>query len=248
MSELPAPTPAAAPVSSLALQQISLFSGLPTATMDRIAAQCQWHRVAANAVVAERTSDRVYFLLTGEVMLSNFAANGRQVNFLRCSPGDYFGLISALDGQSRIAHCVASTDAVLASLSGRQFRDWLHEEPVLAERTVHMLVRMVRGLAGKLMDVSARSVPERLHAHLLRQAEKAGVEDNQARLRLPPQTELASFISTTREPVARELGRLTREGLLRKQGRLTIVTDVTRLRALVSPDPDAPGATRTPPP
>jgi hypothetical protein len=46
---------------------------------------------------------------------------------------------------------------------------------------------------------------------------------------------LASKISTNREQVTRELGALTRRGLLRKEGRQALlVTDVRALQALIA--------------
>ncbi|MDF2766026.1 MAG: Crp-like helix-turn-helix domain, partial [Rhodospirillales bacterium] len=45
--------------------------------------------------------------------------------------------------------------------------------------------------------------------------------------------EIASRISTHREAVTRELGRLEHEGILAKEGRTLRIRDVARLRRLV---------------
>ncbi|WP_373791250.1 helix-turn-helix domain-containing protein [Delftia acidovorans] len=52
---------------------------------------------------------------------------------------------------------------------------------------------------------------------------------------MPSHSVLASKISTNREQVTRELGALTRRGLLRKEGRQALlVTDVNALQALIA--------------
>jgi CRP/FNR family transcriptional regulator, cyclic AMP receptor protein len=79
------------------------------------------------------------------------------------------------------------------------------------------------------------SVTSRLHAELLRLARSNG-EATAAGIKLrvtPTHAEFAARISTHREAVTRELSRLQKLGMLAKEDRALVVTDVEGLRELI---------------
>ena len=79
---------------------------------------------------------------------------------------------------------------------------------------------MVRQASERIMDLSTLGANNRIHAELLRQAMTNLKPDNSAEIRpIPHHGEIASRVSTTRETVARVLGRLTEQGLIRRKGR-----------------------------
>jgi CRP-like cAMP-binding protein len=85
------------------------------------------------------------------------------------------------------------------------------------------------------MDLSALGANNRVHAELLRLARaNAKGDGNQARISpIPIHADIASRVSTTRETVARVMGDLTKEGLLRKDRNALVVPDLSALEALV---------------
>ncbi|HEY0201250.1 MAG TPA: Crp/Fnr family transcriptional regulator [Burkholderiaceae bacterium] len=223
--------------SSLALRHIALFQGLSEDRLEHIANDCDWHSIAARKPLFTRAqnSNDVYFLASGRVRVTTYSAQGRQVTFRDCEAGEHFGDLAALDGQPRSADVVTLEPSLLASLSPAAFRALLRAEPLVAERVVLYLTALVRQLSERVIDLSTLGVQNRLHAELLRLAIATGVQDNQARITpAPPHAALASQISTNREQVTRELGALTRCGLLRKEGRALVVTDVARLTSMVA--------------
>ncbi|MDM0023339.1 Crp/Fnr family transcriptional regulator [Variovorax saccharolyticus] len=223
--------------SSLGLQQIALLQGLPAERLDRLAQCCQWRSLPAGMPVllrSERKSD-VYFLVSGALRVTSYAANGRQVTFRDPQEGEHFGDISAIDGQPRSADVVTLKPSVVASLDREDFLALLRDEPVVAERVMRGLAALVRQLSDRVIDLSTLGVQNRVHAELLRLARLAGVDCNRARLEpVPTHAELASRIGTNREQVTRELNALRRDGLLAKEGKALLVPDVARLAALVA--------------
>ncbi|MDM0016789.1 Crp/Fnr family transcriptional regulator [Variovorax saccharolyticus] len=223
--------------SSLGLQQIALLQGLPAERLDRLAQCCQWRSLPAGMPVllrSERKSD-VYFLVSGALRVTSYAANGRQVTFRDPQEGEHFGDISAIDGQPRSADVVTLKPSVVASLDREDFLALLRDEPVVAERVMRGLAALVRQLSDRVIDLSTLGVQNRVHAELLRLARLAGVDFNRARLEpVPTHAELASRIGTNREQVTRELNALRRDGLLAKEGKALLVPDVARLAALVA--------------
>ncbi|SFD89909.1 Crp/Fnr family transcriptional regulator [Paracidovorax konjaci] len=231
--------PAPAARSSLALRCVPLFEGLDAARLDGIAQQCQWQQLPARRRLFSRAAagGDVYFVLSGRVRVTTYSANGRQVTFRDCGPGEPIGLLAALDGGARSADVVTLESTLVASLPPGDFRALMAAEPGVARRVVEGLCTLVRELSERVIDLSTLGVQNRLHAELLRLARAAGGADAGGRARIEPapaHAELASRISTNREQVTRELGALTRQGLLAKDGRAFVVTDLARLERMVA--------------
>ncbi len=225
--------------SSLALRRIDLFEGLGDACLDQIAAACDWRTVEARRPLFTRASDggEVYFLVAGRARITTYSANGREVAFRDCEAGEHFGDLSALDGQPRSADVVTLESSLVASMAPQAFLALLQREPMLAMRMMRNLTRLVRRLTERVIDLSTLGVHTRLHTELLGLARAAGVApDHSARIDpMPPHAALAGKISTNREQVTRELGALTRRGVLKKEGaHAVLVPDVRALEALVA--------------
>jgi len=234
--------PSPALPSSFALRRIALFDGLGDASLERIAADCEWRQIDARQPVFSRCSkgSEVFFLATGRVRITTYSPGGREVSFRDHEAGSHFGDLAAIDGQARSTDVLTLEPSLLASLAREDFLALLAREPAVAMRVMVDLAGLVRRLTDRVMELSTQGVPTRLHAELLRLAHAAGVApDNTARLDpAPSHAVLASKISTNREQITRELGALTRRGLLRKEGRqVLLVTDVGALQALIPPAP-----------
>lgn len=223
--------------STLALRRVALLDGLPDQRLDLLAQQCTWHSMAPHQALATRAEDRceVYFLVSGCVRVTTYSANGRQVTFRDCATGEHFGDIAAIDGLPRSADVVALESGVVACLAREDFLALLRDEPRVALRVMHGLASLVRQLSERVIDLSTLGVQHRLHVELLRLAQQAGTQDNRARLDPSPRhAALAGQISTNREQITRELNALLREGLLAKEAKALVITDVAGLAARVS--------------
>lgn len=223
--------------SSLALRRVALLDALSDDRLDRVAQACRWQSVEADQPLVLRAQDEgdVYFIVSGRVRITTYAASGRQVTFRDCGEGELFGELAAIDGGPRSADVLTLQPSVLASLAPADFRALLREEPLLAERVMLRLASLVRQLSERIIDLSTLEVPQRLQAELLRMAQAAGVADNRARLEPSPKhAALASQISTNREQVTRELNALVRQGVLQKDGKALVVADVQHLARTVA--------------
>ena len=230
------PLPAAAP-SLLALRHLHLLQACSDASLQHIAALCSWHTVAAKTPVFTRASpgNEVYFLLSGQVRITTYSQQGREVSFRDYAAGEHFGDLSAIDGAQRSADVIALQDSQLIRMGSADFLALLAQEPALALRMMQHLTQLVRRLTDRVLELSTLSVPTRLHAELLRLAPQVQ-PDGSARIDpIPTHAALASKISTNREQVARELSALTQQGLLRKEGRRVLhIPSVHDLQALVA--------------
>lgn len=223
--------------SSLALKKIALLEGLSQQRLDQLAQQCLWQSVPADTPLLLRSEEKsdVYFLVSGQLRVTTYSANGRQITFRDLDEGEHLGEIAAIDGRPRSADVVTLRPSVVASLDRLAFLELLRGEPTVAERVMQNLTSLVRQLSERVIDLSTMGVQNRVHAELLRLAREAGVDGNRARLDpAPTHAELASRVSTNREQVTRELNALQRAGVLEKQGKALVILDVQHLVALLA--------------
>jgi adenylate cyclase len=213
----------------LGLQNIELFKGLDTASLREIAQQCTFTRCKRNAVLIRRNgADRdVYFVVSGMVRIANPGGRGRTLILRDVPAGEVFGELSAIDGRRRFANALAVRESLLASMPADSFRAILANYPSVRERLLRRLSRSIREFAARLLEVGARRVGDRVQGELLRMAYAAGITANAARIEdAPSHREIADRVGTGRSEVTRELSRLARQGLIKRQGR----------RALLLPD------------
>lgn len=222
--------------SGLGLRGINLLEGLDPAALDALARACTWRQAPqGQRIISRQATDRdVYMIIRGRVRATAFSAAGRQVTFRDIAAGETFGDLAAIDGQARSADVMALQPTFLASLSPDVFRKLLREHPAIAERVMVRLAQSVRELSERVFDLTTLGVQNRVHAELLYMAREAGVQGNRARIDpAPKQADIASQVSTYREQVTREFSTMTRDGLIKREGRALIVLDVARLARLV---------------
>jgi CRP-like cAMP-binding protein len=121
-----------------------LFTGLPTEQLRAIAGSAQEVEFAAGRVIARQ----------GEVGTGFFVVVDGTVRVVRdgellatLGPGEFFGELSILDGQPRIAQVVAEGPTRCLALASWDFERVLLENPPLA-------LGILRGLAGRLRSVT----------------------------------------------------------------------------------------------
>lgn len=173
----------------------------------------------------------VFFVIDGSVKATIYTAGGREVSFLKLSKGDCLGEFSAIDEAPRSSDVVTETECLVGRVSSRQFRDLLKTYPSMSYCLLVLLVGHLRRLDKRVVDFNAKSADERLCDKLLELAE-ANCKGDEALIEKPPtQTELAAFVFSSRESVAREMGRMRKAGVLGRKKRALHFPSVEGLRA-----------------
>ena len=89
--------------------------------------------------------------------------------------------------------------------------------------------------AGELVAAAELAAVHRVHAELLRLAQRGIVNANQARIDPAPRHgEIANRVSTYREQVTREISLLTSQGVIAREGHCLVVRDVALLERMVA--------------
>jgi CRP-like cAMP-binding protein len=218
------------------LSGIELFRGLSDSELATLAKLCRWHRYAsADQIIGnqDETTD-VFFIASGRVCATIYAASGKEVSFRDLGAGKSIGELSAVDGAPRSANVIALTDTVLASMPAEIFRNVLRDHPDVSARMMAYLVDLVRKLSDRVVEYSVLTVRNRIHAELLRLAREQIVDGNTATLSpAPKHADIAGRVATHREAVTRELNVLVGEGCMERRPGALVISDVSRLERLV---------------
>jgi CRP/FNR family transcriptional regulator, cyclic AMP receptor protein len=185
-------------------------------------------------LAAEEPTSDVCFLLLGTARATVFTESGREVSFLSLAPGDCFGEFSAIDLEPRSASVVASSDCTAARLTAPVFRTLVQGNTDMAFALASVLVAKLRALSQRISDFNALSADQRVRLEVVRLVQSHMLDGDSALLDNPPtQTDLAAYVFTNREGVAREMGRMKRAGVLQRRGRGIYVPSLDALRRYV---------------
>lgn len=212
------------------LAQIAFFKGVADLEFARFEQRCLWKKVEEGQVLVDfdDPSSDVCFILSGEVRIQIRTPGGKELIFADLREGEFFGELSAIDGEPRSANVTALNRTSICLVGAALFREMLAASPTLSARVMQLLTRRVRELNARLFERSVLDIRHSLYAELLR---LSSPRPNAAPARVvsPPPFHhvLAARVGCRREQITRELGAMTREGLLQK----------TR-GALVLPNPD----------
>ncbi|MEO0342761.1 MAG: Crp/Fnr family transcriptional regulator [Pseudomonadota bacterium] len=182
-------------------------------------------------ISAESGNKDVFFVLRGAAKATIYTPTGREVSFVDLSIGSIFGEFSAIDDAPRSASVVAMGECLAARMSPEEFRDILRTYPDISFNLMVLMVSSLRSLSKRVVDFNAKSADHRLREALVALAERHSRGSDQAKVERPPtQTELASYIFASREGVAREMGRLRKQGLLDRDRRSLVIPSISALR------------------
>jgi CRP/FNR family transcriptional regulator, cyclic AMP receptor protein len=159
------------------LAGLEFFEGLPTATLDRLAAASRTVAYPAGAPIFAKGDDGLGLMavLSGTVKISVTAEDGREVVLTRIGRGEVFGEIALLDGLPRTADASALSACSLLVLDRRSFLPLLAEQPVVAVRLLEIVGRRLRRTDEMVESLSFEPPEARLAKALLRLAELQGV-------------------------------------------------------------------------
>ncbi len=219
------------------LRSVEILSALGEPELQAVARACRPRRVDEDETIirhGERTTD-VYFLLDGTLRVKMYSSTARYITFEKLEAGSMVGEFAAVDGAPRSASVVAETPCYLAQVSGPAFKRLLDETPALAAAVLARVVAVARWLANKVHEYHAYSVKGRVYLELLREARKVELRAEHP-IAIGPlcDADLASRIGSGRENVNRIISELRDADVLYRVDRIIYITDLAKLRALLS--------------
>jgi len=192
--------------------------------------------VSKRKVIIEENSENqnIYFVLVGRVRASYISEDGKEISLADIGPGDCFGEFSVIDGQPTSAAVAATEDSRIAAIGRSRFHELLGDNQAFVHALLRYLVTKIRQRTKRIVEFSALPVSVRVRAELLRLAKPDPINHDTGTIPQPPtQSELATFISSHREAVAREMAALARTGLVTRSSGGLVIRSLSELRASV---------------
>lgn len=212
------------------LRRLSIFDGIDTGALDDLEQKGRWIRFKSGEMIygaGELTRD-VFFLTEGEVSLSVFSSSGKIVH-LQTSPDAYiYGNITCDDSASPFA-LEAETPCLLLAVRVPQILAFLSKNNSAYLYLVREVAAQLRAMIDQVVEFGTFSVRRRVHAELLRRAQRLGRSGPAILPETLTHSDIALHVGTNRETVTRELRRLQSLGILVKEGSVLVLPDIDRL-------------------
>jgi CRP/FNR family transcriptional regulator len=223
------------------LQSLALFSGLSDAALAAVADRTSERSYPRGATVFRKDEicHGLYVVLEGQVKIYRSSPDGREQVLHIEGPGDPLAELPLFDGGPYPASARTLEESRLLFLPLDAFQSLYRQNPEIADAVIHDLGRRLRRLVALVHRVSLKDVGARVATALIDYAEAASSFRDGAVFLLPrTQEELAAELATTRESVARGLGKLRRAGIIQQDGPHIRILAAERLAAAARGEPD----------
>ena len=220
------------------LSGISLFRGMPTRELERLAPLLHERNFPARASVltAEQPGEAIYLIIEGSVKIHLFTPDGTEVILAVLGPGEIVGEMSFADSLGRSANVTTLEESAMLWMDRRTFRSGAESSTVLGGNLADVLSRRLRLANAHLLSLATLDVPGRVASQLLALAHEYGEEASDGVL-IPItliQADLAALVGASRVRVNQALGFFRKRNAISvdKDGRITVLdADVLCRRA-----------------
>jgi CRP/FNR family cyclic AMP-dependent transcriptional regulator len=189
------------------IERNRLFRGLPSATLDRIAALAIRRGYGRGETIFAQSDpgDGLYGVATGRVRISASSSDGKELFLNIMEPGDAFGEIALLDGRQRTATACATAPTELLVIKREDFFALLRREPDLVSHMLEFLCQRLRWMSGLTEESALLPVPARLARRLLSLGKLHGQHTPKGVRLSISQEEMARFVGLSRQIVNQHL-------------------------------------------
>ena len=199
------------------LAQVSLFQDLGPAELEEIALMCtrKTYPPQATIILSEEEEHSFYIISQGTVAIKAMDPTMREKVLAYLEPGDFFGEISAIDGEPRSADVVACNEEVeVLTFSQKDFLNILQNYSSVHLSLSREFCRRLRLLNHRLTSVSLPASARIARALILIANEHGKMTKDGLLLPKLTQTEIGKMSDSPRETVNRAFSELKDVGLI----------------------------------
>jgi CRP/FNR family cyclic AMP-dependent transcriptional regulator len=201
-----------------------MFADLGADELQRLADLCHTQQLALGEVLFQKgdAGDALYGVRRGQIRIQTGADGSRlTLNFM--GPGELFGEVAVLDGESRTADATAGEPSELFVLRREDFLAFLEREPKVAIKLIGLLCRRIRWQSERMEESVLQPLPVRLARRLCALAIDFGSEVHIS------QEQLGIFVGAARESVNRQLQLWRKDGILDLQRGRILLQNMNKL-------------------
>jgi CRP-like cAMP-binding protein len=210
------------------LKMNPMFADLGTDELQRISSLCLTRHLAVGERLFQKADppDALFAVRRGQIRIETGASDGSRLTLNFMGPGDLFGEVAALEGQSRTADATAGEPTEVFVLRRDDLLAHLEREPRVAIKLIQLLCRRIRWMSERMEESVLQPLPVRLARRLCALASDFGAEVHVS------QQQLGVFVGAARESVNRQLQLWRKDGILDLQRGRILLLNMGRLTAL----------------
>jgi len=160
--------------------------------------------------------DCLFQIISGEVSLCNYSADGQEIILTKFLPGAWIGDTGIMDGYPRINTAVSVGTTQVKQLSRADFHLLCSKHPAIVHEFSIMLSIHVRILLNLLVDSALLRLPARIVRTIQRLLISTGKKDQEGLDYIEcSHEELARFVGASRQSTSVELKKLEQSGIIR---------------------------------
>ena len=211
------------------ISDISIFSELKDDDLKKIAQFCMPRTYPKNSMIIleEEFGDTVFGICEGTVKITRVNDEGKEVILALLGPGEIFGEMAIIDGESRSANALAQEDCVLFAFPQNEFINILKTYFKVSFALMSELARRLRKSDQQIEALSLSDAENRIGVSMLNLAEDMGIirKGKVTIEKLPFQQDIANMAGTSRETVSRVLKMFEEKNLIIKTGHRLVIPD-----------------------
>ena len=214
------------------LKEVPIFGELSESDLQSVVVYMESQSYKKGRIILKEDSvgEHCYFLIRGRVKITRMSSDGREVILALLGPGDFFGEMSLLSGESRSANVIALEKTKAMTLNTEDFLNTLELHPKVAIGLLRELAIRLQKSDEQIASLSLSDAERRIAITLLRIAEEQGTihQGNVTIDPLPSQQDVANMAGTTRESVSRTYRLMEEDGYVKREGRKLIILNFKR--------------------
>ena len=211
------------------IKDISIFAELKDDEIKKISEFCRPRTYPKNSMVIleEEFGDTVFAICEGTVKITRVNDEGKEVILALLGPGEIFGEMAIIDGESRSANALAQENCVLLAFPQNEFIKILRTYFNVAFALMSELAKRLRKSDQQIEALSLSDAENRIGVSMLNLAEDMGIirKGKVTIEKLPFQQDIANMAGTSRETVSRVLKMFTEKNLIIKTGHRLVIPD-----------------------
>ena len=214
------------------LKMNPMFADLGADELQRISGLCHTQQLGVGEMLFQKgdPGDALYGVRRGQIRIETGASDGSRLTLNFMGPGDLFGEVAVLDGQSRTADATAGEPSELFVLRREDFLAISSASPRSRSRSSCCCASASAGRASGWRNPMLQPLPVRLARRLCALASDFGSEVHIS------QEQLGVFVGAARESVNRQLQLWRKDGILDLQRGRILLQNMTKLTAVARND------------
>jgi len=221
------------------LRQHPIFANLEPEAFDQLCRYAKHTTLKRGATIFSKgdPGNCLFAVISGTVRISISSPDGRNAILNLIGPGELFGEMSVLDGQTRSADAIANTNCEIYVIDRRDFLPFVRSQPALSMKFIELLCARLRWTSDQVEQVILQDLPGRLASALLGLTEKRKLEPESRTIAITQQ-EISEMVGMTRESINKQLRAWAARDWVRLEHGAIVVLDAASLKELAEAGSD----------